>query len=101
MANRGLTAPDSSNYGFYSVRLRESLRKQIAPSDYIPDSLMEDNENSFFDLFKLNKLDTLYIKDNVLKRVVKNDGLKQDTLSKKEERELRRQKRKNDKPIEN
>jgi hypothetical protein len=101
MANRGLTASDSSNYGFYGVRLKESLRKQIAPSDYVPDSLIEDNESSFFEFFKLNKPDTLYIKDNSLKRVVKNEASKQDTLSKKEERELRRQKRKNERSIEN
>ncbi|GAB3957841.1 biosynthetic peptidoglycan transglycosylase [Spirosoma harenae] len=33
MARRGLTAPDSGAYGFYSVRLREGLRKQVAPVD--------------------------------------------------------------------
>ena len=33
MAKRGLTQPDSGAYGFYSVRLRESLRRQIMPAD--------------------------------------------------------------------
>jgi len=33
MAKRGLTQHDSSAYGFYSVRLRESLRQRIAPVD--------------------------------------------------------------------
>ncbi|WP_255563248.1 transglycosylase domain-containing protein [Mucilaginibacter sp. 21P] len=33
MAKRGLTEPDSNAYGFYSVRLREGLRRQIAPID--------------------------------------------------------------------
>ncbi|MCK8494473.1 transglycosylase domain-containing protein [Spirosoma sp. RP8] len=42
MARRGLTAPDSGAYGFYNVRLREGLRRQIAPVDslYQTDSLM-------------------------------------------------------------
>jgi hypothetical protein len=33
MAGKGQTAPDSSGYGFYDVRLKESLRKQMAPID--------------------------------------------------------------------
>lgn len=43
MARRGLTEPDSGAYGFYSVRLRESLRRQIMPADSAGlDSLMTD-----------------------------------------------------------
>ncbi|WP_374948477.1 transglycosylase domain-containing protein [Mucilaginibacter sp.] len=33
MAGKGLTARDSNAYGFYSVRLKESLRRTIAPID--------------------------------------------------------------------
>ena len=33
MARRGLTAPDSGAYGFYDVRLREGLRREVAPVD--------------------------------------------------------------------
>jgi hypothetical protein len=33
MAGKGQTAADSSGYGFYNVRLKESLRKQMAPID--------------------------------------------------------------------
>ena len=33
MARRGLTTPDSGAYGFYDVRLREGLRRQVAPVD--------------------------------------------------------------------
>lgn len=33
MAKRGLTEPDSGAYGFYDVRLREGLRRQVAPVD--------------------------------------------------------------------
>lgn len=43
MAKRGLTEPDSGAYGFYSVRLRPSLRQQVAPLDSMgSDSLMMD-----------------------------------------------------------
>ena len=47
MARRGLTAPDSGAYGFYDVRLREGLRRQIAPVDSLfqTDSLMTDPVN--------------------------------------------------------
>ncbi len=44
MARRGLTAPDSGAYGFYNVRLRPALRRQVESVDsldYFPDdSLM-------------------------------------------------------------
>lgn len=33
MMGRGLTGPDSSSYGFYSVRLKESMRRNVAPVD--------------------------------------------------------------------
>ena len=39
MAKRGLTTPDSGAYGFYDVRVREGLRRAVAPVD----SLMEDD----------------------------------------------------------
>lgn len=72
MARRGLTTPDSGAYGFYDVRLREGLRRQIAPVDslYPSDSLMiepidvdGDNDegngigNFFRRLFRGNKSD--------------------------------------------
>ena len=42
MAARKWTDPDSSGYGYYSVRLRESLRENIAPvSSSVADSLMK------------------------------------------------------------
>ncbi|GAB3556385.1 transglycosylase domain-containing protein [Spirosoma fluminis] len=47
MARRGLTTPDSGAYGFYSVRLREGLRRQVAPVDSLfqTDSLLTDPIN--------------------------------------------------------
>jgi len=42
MAARKWTEPDSSGYGYYSVRLKESLRENIAPvSTAVADSLMK------------------------------------------------------------
>lgn len=59
MARRGLTPADSSAYGFYDVRLKPSLRQQIAPLDSMSsDSLMlspadADNVDDFLkDLFE-------------------------------------------------
>ncbi|MXV49841.1 penicillin-binding protein [Pedobacter sp. HMF7647] len=48
MAKKGLTERDTNAYGFYSVRLKESLRQQIAPADTaVSDStLMLDDEDS-------------------------------------------------------
>ena len=49
MAGRGYIQRDTNAYGFYGVRLRESLRQQIAPVDTaVADSLMHqpDDDNS-------------------------------------------------------
>ncbi|WP_332368187.1 biosynthetic peptidoglycan transglycosylase [Spirosoma telluris] len=72
MARRGLTTPDSGAYGFYGVRLREGLRRQVTPLDssFQGDSLLIDPAdtdveeeggtgigNFFRRLFKGNKSD--------------------------------------------
>lgn len=51
MARRGLTTPDSGSYGFYDVRLREGLRREVAPVDSLfqGDSLMTDPMESDVD----------------------------------------------------
>ena len=42
MAKRGWTEPDSTGYGYASVRLKESLRQEIAPvPTSVADSLMK------------------------------------------------------------
>ncbi|MFC5284299.1 transglycosylase domain-containing protein [Pedobacter alpinus] len=99
MARRGYIEQDSSNYGFYNVRLRESLRKQIAPSDYLPDSLAEEDENGFFNLDIFNRRtpkDSLEKKETFLKKIFTPEQQKVDSLSKtpKELRQERRDKRK-------
>ncbi|MDB4922201.1 transglycosylase domain-containing protein [Mucilaginibacter sp.] len=46
MAGHGKAQRDSSNYGFYDVRLKESMRREIAPvSTIIADSLMNQNDD--------------------------------------------------------
>ncbi|GAA4341221.1 biosynthetic peptidoglycan transglycosylase [Mucilaginibacter gynuensis] len=47
MASKGLTARDSSAYGFYNVRLREGLRREITPVDTVmADSLLQQTDNN-------------------------------------------------------
>jgi hypothetical protein len=47
MAGKGLTQRDTSAYGFYTVRLRESLRRTIAPVDTATaDSLMKQSDDN-------------------------------------------------------
>jgi len=60
MARRGYVVNDSTNYGFYHVRLKESLRQQIQP-ELTSDSLMEDEEDVFLNLniFKASRKDSL------------------------------------------
>ncbi|MCY1507032.1 Monofunctional biosynthetic peptidoglycan transglycosylase [compost metagenome] len=38
MARRGLTAPDTTGYGFYAVRLREGLRQYLLPDSAVIDT---------------------------------------------------------------
>ncbi|MBD1393531.1 transglycosylase domain-containing protein [Mucilaginibacter glaciei] len=47
MAGKGLTPRDTSAYGFYGVRLKESLRRTIAPVDTaVADSLIKQTDES-------------------------------------------------------
>jgi len=94
MARRGYTTNDSSNYGFYNVRLKESLRQQITP-DLITDSLAEEEESSFFNLniFKTSKKDSLERKETFLKKPNGSTENKPDTLI-KSPKQLRQEKRK-------
>ena len=64
MAKRGLTPPDSSSYGFYSVRLKESLRSLLArPDSLSSDSLFNAEEGMWFEPdLPRTKADSLLIK---------------------------------------
>jgi len=61
MAQRGYITRDTNAYGFYGVRIKESLRQQIAPQDYLmPDSLADDSDGFLgFNIFKSQPKDTL------------------------------------------
>lgn len=72
MAQRGLTPPDSSGYGFYNVQLREGLRQYLQPDsttidtnafdpeDPLPAIETQDDSKTLFDrLFGSPKRDTL------------------------------------------
>ncbi|WP_026897452.1 biosynthetic peptidoglycan transglycosylase [Daejeonella oryzae] len=68
MQRRGLAQPDSNVYGFYGVRLRESLRTQMPPADsLLADSLYEDEEESSVSIlqqiFGKRKPDTINVND--------------------------------------
>lgn len=98
MASRGYIEADSSNYGFYGVRLRERLRKQIAPDDFVPDSLLEDDDNGFFDLnifHKKTTRDSVEKKETFLKRIFEPEVQAKDSTEKspKELRQERRERR--------
>ncbi|WP_017257475.1 transglycosylase domain-containing protein [Pedobacter arcticus] len=99
MAINGYIARDSSNYGFYNVRLKESLRRQIAPSDFVPDSLAEEEDNGFFNLNIFKKVlpkDSVEKKESFLKRVFEGENTGKDSTEKtpKERRIERREQRK-------
>ncbi len=71
MAKRGLAQPDSNVYGFYAVRLKESLRKGTPPVDSLSaDSLIEFDEDKsevadlLEQIFGKRKRDTLNKKEN-------------------------------------
>lgn len=62
MARKGLTPGDTSGYGFYNVRLREGLRRYLAPDtavvdtsafdddgDGLPVVIVHDKNKSFFE----------------------------------------------------
>jgi hypothetical protein len=61
MAKRGLTAPQgesdsSGTYGFYDVRLREGLRKQVP---YYPDSLYMESDSLQIDNFEGDEINNV------------------------------------------
>ncbi|RKD18240.1 penicillin-binding protein [Pelobium manganitolerans] len=100
MAISGYIERDSSNYGFWNVRLKESLRRQIAPDDFVPDSLLddEDNESGFFNLSIFKKRqpqDSIEKKETFLKRLFEPDDKAKDSVQKtpKELRQERREQR--------
>ena len=90
MERRGLAEPDSNIYGFYSVRLRESLRTQMAPIDSLAiDTLYDDEEDTnggiLQQIFGRRKPDTVHVNDI--------DKLKSVPIKEKTPAELRQERR--------
>ncbi len=99
MARRGLTAADTSGYGFYDVRLREGLRQYLLPDSVVidttrigvdeedmmsPEGLQDKSKNLFDRLFGGAK------KDTVITPPVKTDTVKSKKQLRQEKREERR-----------
>jgi hypothetical protein len=102
MAKRGYTSRDTNAYGFYGVRLKESLRRQIAPDTVAVDSALILDEEEFGEhetfldrIFGRGKRrDTVTIEelDNNDKKQPA-DSIKSPEQSRKERREERRRRR--------
>lgn len=103
MARRGLTPADTSGYGFYNVRLREGLRRYLAPDtaavdttafddedgEGMPPVIMQDNNKNLFDrIFGGHKNDTASVKTA------------DTTKTKKQLRQERREQRRREKELE-
>jgi hypothetical protein len=99
MARRGMTEVDSTGYGFWNVRLKESLRAGIPTSDsLIVDRLMideesEDKETILQEIFGRKRQDTLQVKDVPKVKIVAKDTILTKIPSRKERREVRKNER--------
>jgi hypothetical protein len=99
MARRGMTEADSTGYGFWNVRLKESLRAGIPTSDsLIVDRLMideesEDKETILQEIFGRKRQDTVQVKEVPKVKVIAKDTVSTKTPSRKERRELRKNER--------
>lgn len=100
MANRGLTPPDTSGYGFYNVRLREGLRQYLLPDSATVDTTAFDNDDISAPVQMQDESKTLFDrlfgkakKDSTAKQLTPQDTVKK---SRKEIRQERREKRKRD-----
>jgi hypothetical protein len=99
MARRGMTEVDSTGYGFWNVRLKESLRAGIPTSDsLIVDRLMideesEDKETILQEIFGRKRQDTVQVKEVPKVKIVAKDTILTKIPSRKERREVRKNER--------
>lgn len=103
MARRGLTAPDTSGYGFYSVRLREGLRHYLLPDSITVDTAAFDVDENHTEGIPVggdrpkNIFERLFgqkpPKDTVIHQAVKPDTVKTPKQIRQERREQRRKER--------
>jgi len=103
MARRGLTAPDTSGYGFYSVRLREGLRHYLLPDSITVDTAAFDADENHTEGIPVagdrpkNIFERLFgqkaPKDTVIHQAAKPDTVKTPKQIRQERREQRRKAR--------
>ncbi|WP_083257201.1 transglycosylase domain-containing protein [Arcticibacter eurypsychrophilus] len=100
MAERGYTMRDSSAYGFYNVRLRESLRPEAPVDSMQVDSLFEfeDMEEGGLlrDIFKIPQKDTVRQEEEIKKAILADT-----TLTRSEKRKLKRDMKRKEKESDN
>ena len=100
MAKRGMTAPDSTNYGFYAVRLREGLRSGLPSDSLVVDSLFINNgfeEDNMLreQLLMIKKIDSIQAKQNIKAKNIPKDSATTTLLpNRREKREQKKQDRK-------
>ena len=104
MANRGLTPPDTSGYGFYNVQLREGLRQYLLPDTTTIDTNAFDNDDGLPIIEMQDESKTLFDrlfgvpnKDTTARPTIKADTLPK---TKKELRQQRREERRKEKEVE-
>ncbi|RDC56751.1 penicillin-binding protein [Pedobacter chinensis] len=104
MARRGLTPPDTSGYGFYNVRLREGLRRYLAPDTAVIDTtVFDDDEEGMPPVIMQDKNKTLF--DRLFGGTARKDTViakpADTTKSKKQLRQERREQRRREREQEN
>ena len=96
MAGRGLTPPDSNYYGFYSVRLKESLRSGLPLDSLVSDSLLidsgaEEQDGILQQLFGKKRTDSLQVKEAPKpKNITRDSVIIRAPSTRKDKRELRK-----------
>ncbi|MCZ4224053.1 transglycosylase domain-containing protein [Pedobacter rhodius] len=107
MARRGLTSADTSGYGFYNVRLREGLRKYLAPDTAVVDTSAFDDDDNMNDVPVVMQDKSKNLFDRIFgggkKDTSSRPGTKPtDTVkTKKQLRQERREQRRREKELEN
>jgi len=96
MAKRGMTPPDSNYYGFYSVRLKESLRSGLPVDSLVADSLLIDSGSDEQDgilqqLFGKKRVDSLQVKEVPKPKNIPRDSvITREPSTRKDKREQRK-----------
>jgi hypothetical protein len=100
MARRGLTPPDSNYYGFYSVRLKESLRSGLPVDSLVADSLLidsgsEEQDGILQQVFGKKRADSLQVKETPKPKTISRDTvitrIPSTRKDKREQRKLERE----------